>query len=171
MTPTSHQTVRLSAGRHSSPEHGVCVMELASMLAGERFTDRPDCVSPSLAAVLRGYNDGLDDARRQTLKAFAAASVGTRAGRAAERRRRAHLAAILGPGAGGGAWAAVRRRVIAASPYATAVRRGRAVAMDGDDALHAETLALLDELVAIGRPALASDLLPSAPPERAGRGC
>ena len=33
----SHQTVRLARGKHSSPRDGVCVMELASMLAGEQF--------------------------------------------------------------------------------------------------------------------------------------
>lgn len=33
----SHQTARLSAERHASPDQGVCVMELASMLAGERY--------------------------------------------------------------------------------------------------------------------------------------
>jgi hypothetical protein len=42
-------------------------MELASMLAGERFSDRPRSVSRALAAFLRGYNDLLDDKRRQDL--------------------------------------------------------------------------------------------------------
>ncbi len=49
----SHQTVKLQKGRHSSPRQGVCVIELASMLAGEPFTDHP--VSASM--VIRRYSD------------------------------------------------------------------------------------------------------------------
>ena len=33
------------------------MMELASLLAGEPFTDRPACASPVIAAFLREYND------------------------------------------------------------------------------------------------------------------
>jgi hypothetical protein len=40
MSPVSHQTIKLSKGKHRAPEDGACVMELASMLAGESFTDR-----------------------------------------------------------------------------------------------------------------------------------
>ncbi len=76
----SHQTVRLSRGRHATPEEGVCVMELASMLAGEPFTDRPRSVCPVIGAFLRIYNDRLDDEYRQDLYRFAAESVGTAAG-------------------------------------------------------------------------------------------
>src|ERR1044072_7923842 len=67
MTHASHQTVRLSQGKHRDPDHGACVMELSSMLAGEPFSDRPRCVDPVIAAFLRTYNDGLDDRRRQDL--------------------------------------------------------------------------------------------------------
>ena len=35
MTRVTHQTVRLTTGKHTSPSDGACVMELASMLAGE----------------------------------------------------------------------------------------------------------------------------------------
>src|SRR5690349_12927220 len=52
LSMTSFQTVHLKRGRHLSPDHGVCVMELASMLSGERFTDRPRSVSPVIAAFL-----------------------------------------------------------------------------------------------------------------------
>lgn len=85
--PVSHQNIRLSRGRHSSPEQGVCVMELASMLAGERFTDHPRSVSPLIASFMRAYNDRVDDERRQDLYAWASACVGTRATRGDERRR------------------------------------------------------------------------------------
>jgi len=77
MTHASHQTVRLSQGKHRDPDHGACVMELASMLAGEPFSDRPRCVDPVIAAFLRTYNDGLDDKRRQDLYPLAAEAVGT----------------------------------------------------------------------------------------------
>src|SRR3954447_3193977 len=80
--PANYQTVRLAPGRHMRPDDGVCVMELASMLGGEPLTDRPRSVSPVLAALLRGYNDGLDADRRQSLKHHAAASLGTARGRA-----------------------------------------------------------------------------------------
>jgi hypothetical protein len=78
MTHASHQTVRLSQGKHRDPDHGACVMELASMLAGEPFSDRPRCVDPVIAGFLRTYNDGIDDRRRQDLYPLAAEVVGTR---------------------------------------------------------------------------------------------
>jgi hypothetical protein len=53
-------------------------MELASMLAGERFGDRPASVCPVIGAILRAYNDNVDDRRRQDLYRFAADAVDTR---------------------------------------------------------------------------------------------
>ena len=75
----SYQTVTLARGKHASPRTGACVMELASMLAGEDFTDRPASVCPVIAAFLRAYNDAIDDRRRQDLYRYASAAVGTRA--------------------------------------------------------------------------------------------
>jgi hypothetical protein len=83
----SHQTVTLARGKHTSPRGGACVMELASMLAGEEFTDRPASVCPVVAAFLRAYNDAVDDRRRQELYAYAGAAVGTRGAAALSRRR------------------------------------------------------------------------------------
>jgi hypothetical protein len=83
----SHQTVRLAAGRHRSPRFGVCVMELASMLSAEPFSDRPRNASPVIGAFLRTYNDGLDDERRQDLYELAALIVGTAGRRTVERER------------------------------------------------------------------------------------
>ena len=87
MQQPSHQTVRLSAGKHPSPQSGACVMELASMLAGEPFTDHPRSVCPVIGTVLRAYNDSVDDSRRQDLYAYAAAVVGTRGDRTLRERR------------------------------------------------------------------------------------
>jgi hypothetical protein len=53
-------------------------MELASMLAGERFSDRPASVCPIIGALLRAHNDTLDDERRSDLYRYAAEAVGTR---------------------------------------------------------------------------------------------
>jgi hypothetical protein len=62
-------------------------MELASMLAGEPFTDRPESVCPVVAAFLRAYNDAIDDRRRHDLYRYAATAVGTRASATVTRRR------------------------------------------------------------------------------------
>ena len=85
--PVSYQTVKLSRGKHSSPQDGVCVMELASMLAGEEFTDHPQAVCPVIGAFLRAYNDRVDDRSRQDLYAYAAMVVGTRSTIDVERQR------------------------------------------------------------------------------------
>lgn len=91
MTSTSHQTIRLSRGKHASPAEGACVMELASMLAGEAFSDHPVSVCPVIGAFLRTYNDSVEDHRRQDLYAYASKVVGSRASEAVERERQAHL--------------------------------------------------------------------------------
>jgi hypothetical protein len=83
----SHQTVRLEQGRHASPAKGMCVMELASVLAGEPFSDHPRAVSPVIGCLLRTYNDVAGDERRQALIPYAAAVVGTRGEGDDERRR------------------------------------------------------------------------------------
>src|SRR3954452_11261263 len=122
MTVARYQVVRLDRGRHSSPATGVCVMELASMVAHEPFSDRSPSISPTIGAFLRTYNDGLDDERRQDLYSVAAAIVATKSSRAVERERvdrclafaYRHRAARPGPRASlalatpepAGAWAA-----------------------------------------------------------------
>ena len=88
--PVSHQVVALAPGKHSSPEKGACVVELASMLAGERFSDHPRSVCPVIASFMRTLNDELDDGRRRELLPYASLIVGTR-GTRASRARRAQL--------------------------------------------------------------------------------
>src|ERR671937_2163837 len=78
MAEPTFQTVQLKRGGHLSPDHGACVMELASMLAGEPFTDHPISVCPTIAGFLRAYNDSIDDARRQDLYEYASRVVGSR---------------------------------------------------------------------------------------------
>jgi hypothetical protein len=54
------------------------VVEVASMLGNEPFSDRPACVCPALRAFLHGYNDNLPDDLRQELYGLASDIVGTR---------------------------------------------------------------------------------------------
>ena len=77
MSPVSYQTIKLSKGKHSSPDDGACVMELASMLAGEPFTDHPAAVCPVIGSFMRAYNDAVNDSRRQDLYAYASMVVGS----------------------------------------------------------------------------------------------
>lgn len=162
MRQITHQTVRLGSGKHSSPNDGACVMELASLLAGENFSDHPLSVSQSIAAFLRRYNDMLDDTRRQDLYAYASRVVGTRGTRHVENLRAERLAR----------WAhevrRTRRRSLpsrlerrlhrdgrTADPEWAARSATRAIRRSSE-ATHAEVLELIDELIAIGSPNRAS---------------
>jgi hypothetical protein len=53
------------------------VVELASMIGGEKFTDRPDCVCPVIGSFLRSWNDRAGYADRQQLHQYASRVVGT----------------------------------------------------------------------------------------------
>jgi hypothetical protein len=76
--PVSHQTVKLAPGSHRGPQDGACVLELASMLSHEGFSDRPRSVCPALREFLQGYNDTLPDELRQALLPLASEIVGSR---------------------------------------------------------------------------------------------
>lgn len=54
----------LSRGRHRSAKSGACFMEFASYLAGEPWSDSPQCTDPLLAHLARAVNDHLSDSRR-----------------------------------------------------------------------------------------------------------
>ena len=88
MPERSHQTVTIRRGKHASPDRGACVVELASMLAGERFSDHPPTVCPVIAGFLRGYNDLMPEQDLPELYPIAARVVGT-AGPKWVRRERA----------------------------------------------------------------------------------
>lgn len=157
MPPISHQTIKLSRGRHSSPEHGACVMELASMLAGECFSDHPRSVSRPIASFLRGYNDLLDDRRREDLYGYAATAVGTAGPPRVEEARAARLLA----------WADAQWERRASRSLLDRVRLRRLYKERStdpepagtyavhairkvDDETHAAALGLVNELIAIG---------------------
>ncbi len=123
-------------------------MELASMLAGERFTDRPATASPVIAALLRTYNDGLDDRRRQDLYPLAAVIVGTAGGRGLERERMSRcleFARSLGASPPAG-----RAAIGIASAEASGSWAALAALRDGpSDKAHVRTLEFVHELAAM----------------------
>src|SRR5438093_11071621 len=86
LSPTL-QRMRLTPGRHGSPGEGACVVELASIVAGEDFSDRPSCVCPVIAGFLRGWNDRSAYSDRQRLRPYATRIVGTRADKRVTRER------------------------------------------------------------------------------------
>ena len=77
----------LASGGHDSFEEGVCVMEAVAWVAGEPFSDHPECASPVIAAFMRRWNDDLDDEGRQMLKPLIPRLVGTAATAEVEARR------------------------------------------------------------------------------------
>lgn len=149
----SYQVVRLERGSHNGPEEGVCVMELASMLAGEPFSDQPECVCRVIGPVLRAYNDLMDDGHRQDLYHYASLVVGSRDSEEIEWRRADHC---LG-------WADQRRResgllfrllhrwgrALRADPRTAYMRRLTPLFRHADDRRHAQVLELVDELLEI----------------------
>ena len=174
MSPVTHQTIKLSKGKHASPEDGACVMELASMLAGEPFSDHPASVCPVLGSFLRAYNDSIDDDRRQDLYAYAARAVGSRASINIQRDRADHLAD----------WAFEMQRRHWTSRYLplgrlrmASLRRQPSAHAVGTYAVraipkhtestHREVLGLLNSLLSIGAPAqpkMAPELAGDVPP-------
>ncbi len=130
------------------------------MIAGERFSDRPVSVCPVIGAILRAYNDRLDDQRRSDLYRYAAEAVGTRGDFLLQLRRAE--AAI--------SWAQTRYQTrsrlargrrsraipapdwgpdqIAAYVIGALGRRQRGGGWSATD--HAEALAMIDELIELG---------------------
>jgi hypothetical protein len=124
-------------------------MELASMLADEPFSDRPGSTSAVIGALLRTYNDGLGDDRRQDLYPLASVIVGTASSRRVERERASRcleFARSLGAPPPGG-----RAAIGVASPEASGSWAAIAALRTGPtDEIHAGTLAFTRELAAMG---------------------
>ena len=66
----------LSRGKHRNARKGACFMEFASYLAGERWSDHPECTHPLLASLARQVNDAISDERRSDLVALIPSVVG-----------------------------------------------------------------------------------------------
>lgn len=69
---------QLSRGKHRSAKTGACFMEFASYLAGEPWSDAPQCTDPMLAHLARAVNDQLSDARRGELASDIPRVIGLR---------------------------------------------------------------------------------------------
>jgi hypothetical protein len=81
------ESLHLEVGSHTKASHQMCVMEAVAFVAGEPWSDSPECASPVIAAFLRSYNDSVSDEVRQTLKAYIPRLIGTRGSAALEERR------------------------------------------------------------------------------------
>jgi hypothetical protein len=79
----------LKSGGHKGPDNGACVMEAVAYIAGEKWSDHPQCVSPVIGAFLRNWNDSLpsDADRDRLLKPLIPKIINTRADDATEERR------------------------------------------------------------------------------------
>ena len=66
----------LSAGKHRNPRKGACFMEMASFLAGERWTVHPPFPHPLLVSLPRLVNDALDDEDRPRIAGLVPDVVG-----------------------------------------------------------------------------------------------
>jgi hypothetical protein len=76
VAPTPDLVPQLSRGKHRNPRKGACFMELASYLAGERWSDHPACTHPLLASLARLVNDHTSDERRTDLARLVPSVIG-----------------------------------------------------------------------------------------------
>jgi hypothetical protein len=82
--------IQLGHGSHPAPSNGMveaCVMEAVAYIAGEPWSDHPECASRVISSFLVSWNDSLPDADRQMLKPFIPRLVGTRTTKADEETR------------------------------------------------------------------------------------
>jgi hypothetical protein len=86
------KTVKLESGVHGPGEGKACVMEVVSMLAGESFTDSPECACPVLSEFARQTNDWMKDDERHLLWPFTTRLAGSKADRETEQKRTYRMA-------------------------------------------------------------------------------
>ncbi|WP_052075714.1 hypothetical protein [Sphingomonas taxi] len=132
--------IRLTAGQHSGPGDGLCLMEAVALFAGERHGDWPACVCPVLIEFGRVLNDVMPDRwRTDLLLPLVPVLVGTRdtqsdscgiTSTGLERKRAAALLAwcvnVVEREAGGGGGEAELRARGALADAAEALRFGQA---------------------------------------------
>src|SRR5690606_2812511 len=74
-------TIHIARGSHApgDPTAGdpACTMEWVAWLAGEEWSDQPECTHPVIAAAARAVNDALDDGPRQRLAELIPTLIGT----------------------------------------------------------------------------------------------
>jgi hypothetical protein len=71
-------SIILTTGSHAKNDNNACVMEFVSLLAGETWSDHPECASESITKLAIGINDNGDQSHRDRLKELAPRIVGTR---------------------------------------------------------------------------------------------
>ena len=87
MTPAKLKRItHLEKGTHS-PDSTWCLMEAVAYVAGESWSDSPECTCPVLASYGRALNDYMPDDQRQRLIPLIPKLIGTKAGREVELRR------------------------------------------------------------------------------------
>lgn len=67
----------LSHGGHSNPKQGACVMEMVSYIAGEAWSDRPECVNDTIQEIARQVNDFVSDDNRSIIATMIPRFIGT----------------------------------------------------------------------------------------------
>lgn len=182
--------IELTPGTHGGLVDGACLMEAAAYVAGERWSDAPDCASDVTAALLRTLNDLLPRGPRQELKRYLPRLVGSQGTDAQENQRSALAVDWLhhGPGRSLPAGPA-GKRLVGAAIEAARLHAPNAEPFDGHlllpptprrvtrpvlDAIHD----LIDQLLTVTETTPAPDPAPSpttgeqgtAPHEAAGRG-
>jgi hypothetical protein len=82
------EITNLAHGAHAD-QSAMCAMEAVAYVAGEPWSDTPDCACPVIAAFMRSWNDGLssDAERNRLLLPLIPKLVGTRSSEADEQRR------------------------------------------------------------------------------------
>ena len=83
------EKISLKSGAHDPGSNEFCVMEAVAFVAGEKWSDHPECACPVIAGALRNWNDSLktDEERDRLLKPLIPLLVGTRGTKEDERRR------------------------------------------------------------------------------------
>ena len=78
----------LAKGGHSDTHDAMCVMEAVAYIAGEPWSDAPQCACPVITAFMVSWNDVLEDEpRNRLLKPLVPLLVGTRSTKQVEERR------------------------------------------------------------------------------------
>jgi hypothetical protein len=141
------------------------------MLAGAPFGDRCEEVCPVLAAFVRGYNDGIDERRRQDLIRLAPALVGTRGSEALARMRAGRCFALAAEAHATGPLRLLRPRFPFDEESHNLERAGRMAARAArrQDPWHARSLAFVASLARLDDPAPPAPPAPALAPQRRTR--
>ncbi len=67
----------LGRGNHDNPEQGACVMEMVSFVAGEEWSDTPECTNMALAMLAQRVNDFVSDDNRNVIAHMVPRFIGT----------------------------------------------------------------------------------------------